>query len=120
LVPRRHVLHQHEENNQVHDEESVGDRNELPPRHARDDHREQRVGGDHRHQNHGEHPPQIFVTGGADVVANRSDHVVPGQHDKKEKETKPQRTDLVRPNINDFGKNAFHRNDEARMTNAKE
>ena len=110
-------MHQHEKNNQVHGEEPVGDRNEFPPRHARDDHREQRVGGDHRHQNYSEHPPQIFEAGGADVVANRSDHVIAGQHDKKENEAKPQRTNLVRFYVIDFGEDSIHLNDEARMSN---
>src|SRR5207245_5412716 len=107
LLSRRHVLHQPEENYQVQDEKPVGDRNKSPPRHRRNDGGEERVREDHRDEDNGEHPPKIFELGRADVIANRPDHVIAGEQDKKENEAQPESADFLRFYVNDLGEELF-------------
>jgi hypothetical protein len=52
-----------------------------------------------------------------DVIAHWFDNVVTAKDHEIENEAKPECTNLVRLNVNDFGKDAFHVNDEARMSN---
>src|SRR5262249_36236135 len=100
--------HQNEENEQVQGKKAVGDRDEPAPRQTRDDHGEERVGGDHRHQNDSEHPAEIFELGRDDVIANWPKHDITGQDDEKENETQPKRPDFVWLYVNDLRENAFH------------
>src|SRR5439155_1201900 len=108
LLSRRRELHQHEENNQVQDEKAVGNRNKSTPRHPRDDGGEDRVCEDHRDENNGEHPPQVFEISGTDVIANWPDHIVTSENDEKENETEPERADFLRFYVNDVAKEFSH------------
>src|ERR1041384_27090 len=107
LLSRRHVLHQREENNQIQNEKPISDRNKSPPRHPRDDGGKERVRDDHRHQNNGEHPPKILDLLRADVIADRPDHIIAGEDEKKKNNPEPHRAKLVRANIDN--EKAFHR-----------
>src|SRR5207247_3839786 len=108
LFSRRHELHQHEENNQVQDEKAVGDRNEFPTRHTRNDHGEERVRDNHCDEDDGEHPPKVFELRRAEVIANRPSHVIAGENNEEQNETQPKRPHFVRFYVNDLVENAFH------------
>ena len=53
----------------------------------------------------------------ANVIANWPDHIVTGQDDEKEDETEPERPNFIWLYVDDFGEDAVHVNDEARMSN---
>src|SRR2546430_1528896 len=108
LFSRRHELHQHEENNQVQDKKAVGDRNEFPTRHARNDHGEERVRDKHRDEDNGEHPPKVFELRRADVITNRPNHVITGQDNEEQNETQPKRPHFVWFYVDNFGEKFFH------------
>ncbi len=53
----------------------------------------------------------------ADVIAHWFDHVVTAQDHKIKNEPEPERAQFVGFYVNDSGEDAFHINDEARMSN---
>jgi hypothetical protein len=53
----------------------------------------------------------------ADVIAHWFDDVVTAQDHEIKNEPEPECANLVRLYINDLGEDAFHINDEARMSN---
>ena len=107
LLSRRHEAHEDEKDDEIKNEETVGDRDEPAPWHAGHDRREERVRDNHGEQNDREHPPQVFEVARADVVANRADNVIPGEDDEEEHKAEPERADFVRLNVDDFGKELF-------------
>src|SRR5204863_4672692 len=113
-----HPAHEEEEKKKVRDGETVGDRDKPPPRHARDDSGIKCVRDQHADQRAGIHPREIFNAAVcANLITDRPDDVIAAENDKVENECQQQRVDLVRLYINDFRKNAFHVNDEARVSN---
>src|SRR6266850_6219828 len=97
LLSRRHEAHEDEKDNEIKNEETVGDRDEPAPWHAGNDRGEERVRDNHGEQNDREHPPQVFVIIGADVIANRADNVIPGEDDEEEHKADPERERRISP-----------------------
>ena len=104
LFPWRRDAHEEKENDEINDEETVSNRDESPSRHPRHNRREECVGGNHGDQDYGEHPPKVLEIVGADVIANRADDVVTGENDEEKNKAEPERAELIRLNVNDFGK----------------
>src|SRR5206468_7219262 len=87
-------------------------------RHTRDDGREGSVGDKRNKQCASEHPPEILdAVVRADVIAHWFDDVVTAQDHEIKNEPEPECANLIRLYVNDFGEDAFHINDEARMSN---
>ena len=100
LLPGWDRAHQNVKNDQIGDEESIGDRNESSPRHARDNGREEHVRDQHRHQCAGVHPRQFFDTSfRADIVADGANDIIAAENDEVEKEPEPQCAQLVGTHI---------------------
>src|SRR5215469_18247133 len=89
LLSRRYEAHQQKKNNEIRNEEAVGDGNKSSARHARDNCGEERISHEHRQQYNREHPPQVFGIIGADIVADRPNHVIAGENNEKENEAEP-------------------------------
>jgi hypothetical protein len=53
----------------------------------------------------------------ADVIAHWFDDVVTAENEKIKNEPEPECANLVRLYVNDFREDAFHINDESRMSN---
>ena len=112
------VAHRQIKDCEIQNEKMVSDRDETASRHTRDDGREGSVGDKRNEQCASEHPPEILdAVVRADVVAHRFDNIVTAQDHEIKDEPEPERANLVRPYINDLGEDAFHINDEARMSN---
>src|SRR5207249_3386109 len=112
------VVHRQIKDGEIQNEKMVNDRDELASRHTRYDGREGSVGDKRNEQCASEHPPEILdAVVRADVIPHWFDDVVTAEDEKIKNEPKPERADLVRLCVNDFGEDAFHINDEARMSN---
>src|SRR5438093_916485 len=71
-------------------------------------------------QRAGVHPRQIFNAAVcANLITDRPDDVITAENDEVENKGQQQRVDLVRLYVDDLGEDAFHVNDEARMSNDK-
>ena len=100
--------HQHEKERQIENEKSIGERNEFSPRHPSDNGSEERIGDQHGHQCGGKHPRQRLQSiARGDAVADRAHDVVTGEDQEMKKKAKKQCAELVRLNVNDFGKELF-------------
>src|SRR6266550_3989092 len=109
LLRGRARPHENEEEHEIENEKSVGERDKLSPRHTRDYGREEGIGDQHRHECGTEHPRQRFQSvPGGDAVANRPHNVVAGENQKMKNEPEPERANLVRLYVNNLGENAFH------------
>ncbi len=114
------VVHRQIKDGEIQNEKTVNDRDELASRHTRYDGREGSVGDKRNEQCASEHPPEILdAVVRADVIAHWFDDIVTAQDHEIKNEPEPECANLVRLYVNDFGEDAFHVNDEARMSNGE-
>ena len=112
------VVHRQIKDGEIQNEKTVNNRDELASRHTSDDGREGSVGDKRNEQCASEHPPEILdAVVRADVIAHWFDDIVTAQDHEIKNEPEPECANLVRLYVNDFGEDAFHINDEARMSN---
>ena len=112
------VVHRQIKDGEIQNEKTVNDRDELASRHTCHDGREGSVGDKRNEQCASEHPPEILdAVVRADVIAHWFDDIVTAEDEKIKNEPEPECAQFVGFYVNDFGEDAFHINDEARMSN---
>ena len=114
------VVHRQIKDGEIQNEKTVNDRDELASRHTRDDGREGSVGDERNEQCASEHPPEILdAIVCADVIAHWFDDVVTAEDHEIENEPEPECANFIRLSVNNLGEDAFHVNDEARLSNVE-
>src|SRR5437762_6323328 len=103
------IAHRQIKDGEIENKKTVSNREEMESRHTSDDGREGSVGDKRNEQCASEHPPEILdAVVRANVITYWFDDVVTAKDHEIKDEAQPQRANLVRLYVNDFGEDAFH------------